>query len=192
MNLDNTQRTDYLVVLKEDVESFIVEPSGTEFKQHTFYRAIQLENENQKEVLVFGEVFINEDFDNRFETAHERIMRDFKLAKLIDENGKPISKTKFKKLCDLHEYSSSYKSKHKLFKGRFVTFKDRGIYTFQTNFRENKKEFFDTTYKMFMDIIDNDLYPIEYKTVQYGNCGMPLTYTNLRVRDTVKSEEPLF
>lgn len=191
MDLENTERTDYLVILKEGVSSFTTN-FQSEFKVHTFYRAIQLENETQIEILVNGEVFPKANFDLIFESGYDRVMRDFKLAKLVNENGKPVSKTQFKKLCDLHTYISSYRTKGKLFKGRFVTFKDRGIYTFQTDFRENQNDFFKATYRMFIDMINGDLYPIEQKLVQYGNCGMSLSYSDLRVRDTSKDLEFLF
>jgi hypothetical protein len=185
MDLSNTISEFRLVVLKEGVSTFNDAFSGTEFKPHTFYRARVLTNENQKEVLIYGEIFVDEDFDNKFEYASERLMRDFKLCGLVKPNGKPVSKAKFKRDCQLHTYG---RGQQKLFKALFFTMKDRQIYSFQTNLRENKTEFFQETYNQYLDIMDGDLEPIDNRLVQFGNCGIPLTYSDMKVRDMSKDK----
>ena len=185
MNLDNTIRKDNLVILKEGVSTF--EKSHTKFKPHTFYRSIILTNENRKEVLVNGEVFVNENFDNNFEFAHDRVMRDFKLCGLIKPNGEPVSKTAFKKLADNHQYTSRT-IKSGLYKALFYTNVERGIYAFESAFKEPKKKFYDTVYSYFINIVNGEMDAIDNQLVQYGNCGIPLNFSNLRVRDTSQNK----
>lgn len=183
--MDNIISKNDLVILKEGVSTF--EEGQVEFKPNTFYRSIILSNGNHKEVLVYGVVFVNENFDNIFEFAYDKVIRDFKLCGLIKPNGKPISKTAFGKLADIHSYTS-YRTKSGLYKAFFYTQVKRGIYAFESSFKETKRSFLNTVYSYFICVINGNMDFIDNNLIQFGNCGIPLTFSDLRVRDTSKDK----
>ena len=94
---------------------------------------------------------------------------------LITESGEPISFAKFKKLVDIHQYGNG---KRRLFI-LFVGVKDNkiGFYPPTTN----KLEMVKIAYEYLVDTITTDMKQ-EYLdgNVQWGNCGIPLAYGNLR------------
>jgi len=178
MDLSNTIRQDSLVILKEGVTAFTL--GHTEFKPDTFYRAINLSLGKHREVLVYGELFIGQSFDEFFEVGHNKIMRDFKKVGLVNEVNEPIGVTKFCNHIDIHVYG---KGQDKLFKGYLCINDMRYMYSFQSFFRQNKKDFKKEIYNHFKSLVEGNLNPIDNQLVRYGNSGIGLTYNvNLKVR----------
>ena len=180
MDLNNTIRKDNLVILKKGVRTQRIGTANqTEFKVGKFYRSIVLINGNHKEAVVYGELFVNEEFDNLFEFAYDKIIRDFKGCGLFKTNGKPISKTKFKELCDIRKYG-----KRGLYKGYILMNNNANtMYCFKSNFLETKKTFIDCAYSNFIDICNGILDSVDNKLVQFGDSGISLSYNiNLRMR----------
>jgi hypothetical protein len=103
--------------------------------------------------------------------THAEIMDKFKSLGLI-VNDKPISLNAFKKLCDMHYYGRSYKI---LF---IHNAKDNmlGFYLMKVPNTLYIKE----SYDMFKQMVAGDMSFMEYDAVQWGNCGIPIQYGDLR------------
>lgn len=179
MDLSNTIRKADLVVLKEGVKGFDTE--RTTFKANTFYRSIFLENESHVEVLIHGEIFVNDSYSDNFELAHTRILRDFETIGIV-ENNKLVSKTAFGKLCNIHTYGGSRNGLKIAF---IYTHPKELMYGFFPYFRGgNKKQVILDAYNEAQSIVDGNLTSIDRHIVQFGNQGLPLSAggsTRLRV-----------
>ncbi len=187
MDLENTIRKDNLVVLKEGVSTFKTDASQTEFKPNTFYRSIELTNEDIRQILVFGVIF-STDFDDIFELAQTRILRDFEQLGII-VNGKLISRTAFGKLLNIHQYGRG-RSGFKI--GYIYTHPKELLYGFFPYFiGETKLTTIKVAYQNVFNIVEGGMNCVDEHIVQFGNCGIPIganPSSRLRVRDTTKDK----
>lgn len=158
MNIEN------LVVLKD---ALTVEKGH--FAPNKFYRCLP----DGKGFLIHGEWFTKAEYNSLFETVHGRMMSQFEALGLI-VNGLPVSKTKFTKLADIHEYGTGRKAlKVWYFKNtRDVIW---GFYPMQGNKTENAAE----CYEMFTELVGGCMDAIDSGDVAFGNCGLPLAYRAL-------------
>lgn len=183
MDLDNTVHSWNLVVLKEKQGSFNTIHCNTEFKQNKFYRANIMTNGDRKEVLVYGVIF-STDFDDIFETAQTRILRDFEILGII-KNGKVVSKAAFAKILDIHQYGRTSQTGFKI--GYLMNAREL-IYGFFPFFRgDTKANTIKQAYVSVLDIIDGNMDCVNDHHVQFGNCGIPISASpnsRLQVRDT--------
>lgn len=104
------------------------------------------------------------------------LMEKIRELGLIDANGKTIHYSKFKSLCDIHQYGRG--------KGRLFII-------FVGNYRENMLAFYPPTtnkedmlkisYSYLVDTIETDMKQ-EFLdgNIMWGDCGIPLTYTKVR------------
>ena len=161
--------TENLVVLKGTEPVYM--NTGV-VKPNHFYRHIELSEGKRKEHLVFGFVFSDKEFNDLFELAHTRVLRDFKAIGILPESGKPISKSAFTKLADIREYG-------KLRVWYFRNSRERiyGFYPMQGNKIENAIE----CYRWYLDLINGKMDSLDDGDVKFGNCGIPLAYGGLRV-----------
>jgi hypothetical protein len=90
-------------------------------------------------------------------------------------NGKPISKAKFAQMADIHTYGRSRNGLKVLYFG----LKDNkfAFYPPQTN----KKESIDIAYGYYLDCFTDMKQEYLDGNVCWGNCGIPLSYGDLRV-----------
>ncbi len=176
-------KEDNLVVLKEGVKTFNTET--TVFKPHTFYRSITLTDNDIIQTLVYGVVF-GADFDEKFEFAQTRILRDFETLGII-VNGKVISKTAFGKLLDIHQYGKNNKNGFKI--AYISTHPKELLYGFFPCFMgESKANTIRSAYQNVLNIIEGNMDCVDDSYVQFGNCGIPIgasPSTKLKVRDLV-------
>ena len=171
------KRKDYLVYLKNGVNSLPTE-LVTDFKEHSHFRCIELSDNNQTQMLVNGVVFNKTYFDKYFGFVLDRAIKHFKHIGLI-VNDKPVSKTKFNTLADVHTYGRGRKNIKVVYFHGFDT--DRITYGFYNAFiGETKKQTLANAYRMFIDFINGESNDFDMKLIQYGNCGIPIAYGNLR------------
>ena len=104
---------------------------------------------------------------------------------LITESGEPISFVKFKKLCDIHQYGLG---KRRLFIIFIRNSKDNMIAFYPPTC--TRPEMLKISYEYLVDTITTEMQQ-EFLdgNIQWGNCGIPLSYGDLRVLDTfIRSE----
>lgn len=163
-------KSENLVILKGDkpvtFETDILKPN-------IFYRCIDI---GEQEFMVYGIVFSAKKFMELFEYAHTRILRDFKTLGILGENDKPISKSLFTKLADIHDFGRG-RNKLKVWYFMKSTSLIYGFYPMQGTKAENQNE----CYQWYLDIINGNMESIDDKDVMFGNCGIPLSYKGLRV-----------
>ena len=160
-----------LVVLKQPFNSILY--NSITFKANTFYRC---EPNGEDTYIVFGTNMSKYVLDDMFETAHERIMRDWKDLDLLKDNGKPLSKQIFEGKLDIHRYGNR-RNPLKILLVRNSRTLMYGFYPEQGTTRNNINE----CYKMYLKIISGDMEDVDIGDVQFGNYGIPIAYGNLRV-----------
>jgi|688.fasta_scaffold263689_5 hypothetical protein len=160
-----------LVVLK----SALTATKGyTIFKANNFYRCIKVEGG----YIVYGELFDEREFESLFEDAISKVIKDWVKIGLLTENGVRLSKTAFTKLADIHTYGSG---RNKMYIWYFRVSKDciYGFYPMRgTNMVERQNE----CYQWYLDILNGKYEPLDERDVCFGNCGIPLAYSRLRIQ----------
>ena len=156
--------------------------SGLVYEPNKFYRHC-LDVDYDFPHMIYGASITKEAFNEYFEYAHERIMRDWTKMNLVVD-GKPVTKKEFKELADVHTYGSGRKNLKIIF---FGATKDcrYGFYPMQGSKAANLNE----AYNMYLDTINGNMEYIDDKDIQFGNTGIPIGYGDLRVwkTDTSKS-----
>jgi hypothetical protein len=110
------------------------------------------------------------------EEIKEVVIMQHKLKKLdMLPSGKPVSFAEFKRRSDVHIYGRSGGKRIIVFIGipRENLF---GFYTLSNTKLESLKD----AYHMYKDICFLEDYYINTGNIQWGNCGMPISYNNLR------------
>jgi hypothetical protein len=108
--------------------------------------------------------------------SNEALMEKLKALSLIDENGNPISFSKFKKLVDIHQFGSGSKRLFIFFIGNP---KENLIGFYPPT--DARPEMMKICYQYLVDTITTDIKQ-EYLdgNIQWGNCGIPIGYGDLR------------
>jgi hypothetical protein len=161
-----------LVYIKEDNGGFTI--GYTTFKPHTPYRCLI---DGDRHRLVYGESVSNEEFENLFENAHERIMRHFEQIGLV-VNGMPVSKKTFKELAFDVKYGNGSNS---FWTVLFYTHPKELMYRFSPTYSGGSKALQMTNlYDNFIDLVNGDMENVDaFGTIDFGNCGLPLgSYTS--------------
>ena len=99
---------------------------------------------------------------------------------LTDINRKPISKTAFKKLADIHTYSSRVETL-KIWYFRSGNYANKIIYGFYPE-QDTAKNNLDDCYAIYMSTLKGYMHQYEAMNLQFGNCGIPIAYGNLKTR----------
>jgi len=140
---------------------------------------------------VFGEPFSKKEFNKKFEFVLDRAKRHFELLGLT-EDGKPVSKNKFKNLADVHTYKG-HGSKlivhyfHGFFNG------DKVLYGFYPIFnKDTKVNCLNNAYRMFIDFLNGESDDFDCGDIQFGNMGIRLSYGSLGQRYVDTSVESIF
>lgn len=109
--------------------------------------------------------------------SNEALMEKLKALSLIDENGNPISFSKFKKLVDIHQLGIGRK---RLFIFIIGNPKENLIGFYPPT--DARPEMMKICYQYLVDTITTDIKQ-EYLdgNIQWGNCGIPIGYGDLRV-----------
>ena len=173
------KRKDYLVCLKPNLDGLGISET-TEFKPHKAYRCIELSEGNQTEMLVYGVVFNKEAFDLFFEYVLDRAKRHFEFLGLT-VNGKPVSKSKFKALADVHQYGYGKSMLNMVYFHGFN--KDKILYGFYPLCKgDSKARCLKNAYSMFIDFLNGESDDFDCGDIQFGNRGIPIGYGDLGQR----------
>ena len=168
MNKDN------IVVLKGDKA---LEFQTDTMYPNTFYRCLEVAENNNKQYCIYGIIFDQVGFDKYFEFGYDKIIRDWLSIGLIESNGKLISKSKFKSLANVHTYGKVLNN------NRIILFgiPNKCLYGFYPMYSENKSKQLDATYEWAKQTFIGNMRYIDQDSIQFGNCGIPIVSGNLRV-----------
>lgn len=138
------------------------------------YRCIVAEEDGVKQFFVYGILFDEPTFKKHFIDSHEVIMKHWQEMSMFKDDGKPLSKTAFKKRADIHIYRGHGR--------RIWLFRTSAsvMYGFYPR-RTYAKDHLDECYRMYMDVIGGNLSDIDCGLIQFGNKGIPLGFGNLGV-----------
>lgn len=186
--MENTLREDNLVVLKGD-DGFMQHQS--EFFPNKYYRSIKLSEDDNAQILVFGEIFTQTQFDEKFEYATDRVLKDWASIGLIKVDGgglvKALSFTAFSKLADIHTYKGYFMGRTT--KMRIILFRTckeimYGFYPTNATKLNDLRE----SYQWYLDTVGGKDEYLDDKSIQFGNRGIALSYGDLGVHK--KKVEP--
>jgi hypothetical protein len=93
--------------------------------------------------------------------------------------GKAISKKAFTELIDVRVYG---KQTQNLRIGFVMTNPKECLYGFYPMYNENKAKQVANMYGMYLSTIEGDMNYVDQEYIQFGNCGTPLSNTDLRKR----------
>jgi len=162
-------REDNLVMLKGSGFSL----QSTDFEPNVLYRSIKLSDKNGCEILVFGVVFSESEFNALFQSAHGLILKELESLNVIN-NGKLVSKTKFGKLLNVHQYGRTSRDGFKI--GLLYKDSKELMYVFMPLFKGDTKENTITiAYNHIKEIISGNLDSLDNRLVQRTNTGIPLS-----------------
>jgi len=157
-------------------------------KAHKPYRHIALSeknkwNEDVIEHLVYGIKFNDVQFNELFETVHTKLMRIFTFMELI-KDGKPISRTAFgRDYLDIHTYGRGRNNSKVGYLCSFID-NNKEVVGFYPQFSgETKAQTLRDCYDMFIETLNGNMGFVDCKRVQLGNCGIPMSYGDLRTRE---------
>ena len=154
-----------LVVLK-GIDDFMI--GHTEFNVGQHYRASIL---GKNDIVVYGEPFSSADFDNMFEFYQDKVIRDWKRVGLIKENGKPITRKRFRDLLIINKYNNS-KHSMRIF-SLYVNGREKyAFYPLSGTLEMNYKEM----YQWYLDILSGDVSSLDNDEILFGNTPLPPQY----------------
>jgi hypothetical protein len=123
--------------------------------------------------MVFGEIHTPKDFAKDFKFWYDKVIADWKLLGLVNEDGTAISKTAFGKLLDLHQYG---RGRTKRYIG-YVRNSRTLIYQFFPIFGyTNKVAVLKDIYNTYLETVGGDMEAFDDKDIVFGNCGIPISY----------------
>ena len=161
-----------LVVLRGDTalgfETDIMYPN-------TYYRSIQATENDHEEYIVYGIKFDKKTFEANFEYVYDKVIRDWESIGLI-KGGKLIPKSRFKLFANVHVYGKRSNNLRIIFFGN----PRECMYGFYPIFSENQTKQLTKMYQWCENVIAGDISYFDDKDIQFGNCGIPLSYGNLR------------
>ncbi len=160
-----------------------LETETVTFKPNKPYRCMIVGEDNIKQYLVYGVVMDEGVFNNMFEPVYEKVIRDWDKMKLT-KNGSKVTKKHFNEVADIHIYGRGNNAFKIVFfsTGRDCTY---GFYTMKGNKKETLKE----AYEMYVRFLNGDMADFDCGDIQFGNCGIPITYTNMRTIPNIKQDK---
>ena len=163
-----------LVVLKGDKE--LVFKTDTMYP-NKYYRCLKVAENDNVQYLVYGIVFDQKGFDENFEFAYDRIMRDWETIGLT-KSGKLVNKTTFRELANVHTYGKQSNNLRIIF---FGLPKDC-MYGFYPIYNENKAKQLNAMYSWCEQVIGGYMGYFDQDCIQFGKYGIPISYGDLRTR----------
>lgn len=137
-----------------------------EFKENTQYRVSF--DDDQKGCIVYGHWMAIEDYEANFFDYIK-----FMQAKLaLTNTGKPISLNAFKKRLEAHG------NRHNRY--YIVGYPKENMFGFYPAISGTKQDELKQCYQMYLNLIKGEMDDVDDRLVQWGNCGIPLSYGNLR------------
>ena len=142
---------------------------------NTYYRCLKVEENDNEQYLVYGIVFDKTGFNENFEYAYDRVMRDWESIGLI-KKGKLVSKKSFNELASVHLYGKQSNNLRIIFFG----LPKECMYGFYPRFRENQAKQLLTIYQWCINVINGDMNYFDFDFIQFGQNGIPISYGNLK------------
>lgn len=103
-----------------------------------------------------------------FEVIHTNLSK----LRLITSDNKPLLYSAFKKFASVHKYGNKYKIV-------FVGIPNDNLFGFYVDWG-NDTDVMKQAYKMYVRLVNGNMDEFNDKEVQWGNCGIPIKYGNLR------------
>lgn len=127
-------------------------------------------------IFIFASDYLTNQNSITMRLSNEALMEKLKALGLIDENGNAISFSKFKKLVDIHQLGIGRK---RLFIFIIGNPKENLIGFYPPT--DARPEMMKICYQYLVDTITTDIKQ-EYLdgNIQWGNCGIPIGYGDLR------------
>lgn len=158
-----------LVVLKTS-EPLIWETEH--FALNQVYRCLEpVESGDEDNYMINTEWFTQEEFDMYFEFAHDRVMRDWTQLNLL-KDGKAISFAEFKRRVDVHTYGKQTNN----VRIGFVGISKENFYKFYPPYDGNKQIQLKQMYDMYQYTIDENMYYLDNRGIQFGTFGAHVSY----------------
>ena len=154
----------------------LLDKGSSTIRANHFYRCCTAD----KGYIIYGEYFDKVEAEKCFETAIERVKRDWTLLGLIIGDNfkiKPITKKEFNSLADIHTYG---KFKIVYFRGWDKENVNKVIYGFYPS-QGTKAEYMKECYQMYLDTINGNWEHIDNGDIQFSDRGIVLSYGNLGV-----------
>lgn len=104
----------------------------------------------------------------------KQIQSKLKKLGLISEDGKPLSYAAFKNRATISRFSGRRK-----YKAVFVGQPKDNLFGFYTMYGTDP-EVMKEAYDYFIQLVKGNSEPYDEGDVQWGNCGIPIAYGNLR------------
>lgn len=92
---------------------------------------------------------------------------------LINAEGGPLLYSGFKKFASIHRYGNKYKIV-------FIGLPKENLFGFYVEYG-NDTQVLKDAYKMYVRLVNGNMEEFNDKDVQWGNCGIPISYGNLRI-----------
>jgi hypothetical protein len=128
--------------------------------------------------VVFGIGYNAEHFNHYFKFWYDKVMTDWKLLGLLNEDGTVISKTAFGKLLDIHQYGNGRTKKFiGYIHNREIVYQFYPMFTYG-----NKVDVLNDIYQTYVDTVGGDMDAIDDKNLNFGNCGIPVVYSDVRYK----------
>ena len=161
-----------LVVLKNN-NPFM--KGDTLLSPYVYYRCLTPTENDNDSYMIYAEWFSQEEFDNLFEFAYDRIMREWETFGLVVA-GKKLAYGAFKKKANVVKYSQHGR------KPLHICYfhSERDIYGFYPWCRDTKEGSLKWAYENYVRTFEGDMLPFDHKNIQFGNWGTPIAFSNLR------------
>lgn len=155
-----------LVTLRQGLA--VLDYNGIQFKANKFYRC---DVDTGFPYIIFGTNVSQDVYENCFETAHARVLRDFKTLSLIDNNNKPISKTLFKSAF----FQQVFRGRNRviLYVYYFYTHPKELCYAFYPD-EDKKPTTITQCYNWFLELVNGNMESLDSTDVVFGNSGLPI------------------
>lgn len=105
------------------------------------------------------------------------IILSLRMIELCVIGKKLVSKTKFNLIANIHLYGKRSNNFRIIFFGN----PRENMYGFYPDFSENKTKQLSSIYQWCENIINGDIHYFDQDKIQFGNCGIPLSYGDLRI-----------
>ena len=107
--------------------------------------------------------------------THEQLKENLTKLGLI-VNGKPVTKKLFTEYADFNQYGRGKPSLYVI----YIGVPKENLFGFYPHRRTTKVEALSEAYDMYKNIVLHNDYYYKIDYIQWGNCGYPLSYGNLR------------
>ncbi len=144
---------------------------GEGFVLNQVYRCLIPGESGTDSYLINAFWFTQEEFDLYFEFAHDRVMRDWTQLNLVKE-GKSISFAEFKRRVDVHTYDNQLNN----VRIGFVGVPKENFYKFYPFGDGNKQIQYRQMYDMYQYTIDENMYYLDNRGIQFGTFGIHVGY----------------